>query len=366
MSLWVVVGGQFGSEGKGKISAHIARSERIHLCIRCGGPNSGHSFESEQHSRIVLRQLPTAAFLENTRLCLPAGALLDLALLHREIEQFNLSPERVGIDENAMVIEQLDKDAEERLGLRERLSSTLTGVGNALSRRLLRGPDVKLAKDCCRQFPWLQKYLTRVSEEANLTLNAGKKVLVEGTQGFGLSVYHSSFYPKTTSRDTSAAGFLSEVGLSPRLVSEVILVLRTFPIRVAGQQAGPLPNEISWERLRIESGSPKSLEEFTTVTHKPRRVARFDFSVVEGASLVNRPTKIALNFLDHLNYSNYGKQRWHELDSSAQLFVNRVETRLGIRVAYCGTGPRLSDVVRRDVDRCLPDEQTQSTPAECR
>ena len=81
-------------------------------------------------------------------------------------------------------------------------------------------------------------------------MDSGKKVLVEGTQGSGLSVYHSTFYPKATSRDTNAAGFISEVGLSPRLVSEIVLVFRTFPIRVAGVQAGPLRGPGHGEHLQ--------------------------------------------------------------------------------------------------------------------
>lgn len=347
MSLWVVVGGQFGSEGKGKVSAHVVQQEGIDLCIRCGGPNSGHSFEADQNRRILLRQLPTAAYFEKTRLCLPSGALIDPHLLKREIDEFNISPQRLGIDAHAMIIEPGDKVAEEKLGLRARLSSTLTGVGSALSRRLLRSPDVRLAKDAAKEFSWLDKYVTDVSQEANNFIDAGKRVLVEGTQGFGLSLYHSPFYPKTTSRDTSAAGFLSEVGISPRMVSEIILVLRTFPIRVAGAQAGPLRDEISWEQLRAESGSPYSLEEFTTVTQKLRRVARFDYSIAQQATSLNRPTRIALNFLDHLSFRNYGIEDWSGLEPKAQSFVTDLERRLGVPVAYCGTGPHLSHFIDR-------------------
>ena len=79
-----------------------------------------------------------------------------------------------------------------------------------------------LAGQFAREVPWLADLITDVSEEANFALDHGKKVLVEGTQGFGLSLYHSDSYPKATSRDTTAAGFLSEVGLSPMLVSEIV------------------------------------------------------------------------------------------------------------------------------------------------
>src|SRR5690349_5655626 len=98
MSVWVVVGGQYGSEGKGKVSAFITLKEKIDLCVRCGGPNSGHSFLDEDGTTKVLRQLPTGYVNPRTRLLIPAGALLDPGILKYEIETFGIDPSRVGID----------------------------------------------------------------------------------------------------------------------------------------------------------------------------------------------------------------------------------------------------------------------------
>jgi hypothetical protein len=139
-------------------------------------------------------------------------------------------------------------------------------------------------------------------------LDRGKKVLVEGTQGFGLSLYHSDSYPKATSRDTTAAAFLSEVGLSPLLVTEIVLVLRTFPIRVAGEQAGPMKDEITWEILQIESSYPHPIHEMTTVSNRLRRVGRFDWELAEKAVTMNRPTQLAINGLDYIDARNRGTQ----------------------------------------------------------
>jgi adenylosuccinate synthase len=306
MSLWVVVGGQFGGEGKGKISALITRDQEIDVCIRCGGPNSGHTFVADDGSTVLLRQLPTGYIRPQTRLLIPAGALVDLEVLKYELDSLRLDPKRVGVDRNAMIIERSDRERESQLQLRDRLSSTLCGVGSAVARRALRGADVKLAGQFAHEVPWLADLITDVSEEANSALDHGKKVLVEGTQGFGLSLYHSHSYPKATSRDTTAAGFLSEVGLSPLLVTEIVLVFRTFPIRVSGQQAGPLKNEITWETLQAESGYPYPIQEMTTVSKKLRRVARFDWELAGRAAIFNRPTRIAVNGLDYLDYRNKG------------------------------------------------------------
>ena len=242
-----------------------------------------------------------------------------------------------------MIVEDRDRKAEAELGLRQRLSSTLCGVGSAVARRVLRGDDVLLAEGAAVQSSWLRPYLTDVSAEINSGVDRNKNVLIEGTQGFGLSLYHSESYPKTTSRDTSAAGCLSECGISPLLVTNIVLVLRTFPIRVAGQQAGPMFDEIDWETVQCESGYPHELAEFTTVTGKLRRVGSFDFELARRATSVNRPTEIALNFLDYVSFENRTAKCLAELTEKASDMITKVEDRLGLKVGYIGIGPRLID-----------------------
>jgi len=345
MSLWVVVGGQYGSEGKGKISAFLTQREQIDICIRCGGPNSGHSFVNDRGDTVLVRQLPTGYIRPATRILIPAGALVDLEVLKYELDGLRIDPMQVGVDRNAMIIEEKDKVCEQSLELRERLSSTLCGVGSAVARRALRGPDVRTAGIAAKQVPWLERLITNVSNEANAALDQGKKVLVEGTQGFGLSLYHSENYPKTTSRDTTAAAFLSEVGLSPVLVTEVVVVLRTFPIRVAGEQAGPLTDEITWEDIQRESGCPFPIQEMTTVSKKLRRVARFDWHLAKHAIRTNRATRIAVNGLDYLDYSDRDCSSSDRLSLRSRTFVERLTEELGTDVCYLGVGPRVDNVI---------------------
>lgn len=345
MSLWVVVGGQYGSEGKGKVSAFITNQENIDICVRCGGPNSGHSLVDENGKTIVLRQLPTGFVNPRTRLLIPAGALIDPTVLKQEIQSLGLPPERIGIDRRCFMIEEKDREKEQVLGLRERLSSTLCGVGAAQSRRVLRGEDARLARDVSSEYPWMSQYLTDVSDEVNTALDREKKVLIEGTQGFGLSLYHSEHYPKTTSRDTTASGFLSEVGVSPRLVTEIVVVFRTFPIRVAGQQAGPLKDEITWEQLREESGYPYPIQERTSVTNKVRRVGRFDWDLALHAVRLNKPTRLAINGLDYLNASNRKAPAWNGLTFEARKFVDRLQRESEVPCNFLGTGPSLTEFI---------------------
>jgi adenylosuccinate synthase len=140
--------------------------------------------------------------------------LVDIDVLRDEIGSLGLNADRVGIDRNAMVITPDDREHERRLAMGERLSSTLCGVGSAVARRALRTGDVDLAAGAATNHDWLRPFLTDVSAEANSAVDAGKKVLIEGTQGSGLSLYHTLYYPKATSRDTNAAGFVSEVRLA--------------------------------------------------------------------------------------------------------------------------------------------------------
>jgi adenylosuccinate synthase len=360
MSLWVVVGGQYGSEGKGKVAAYITRQENIDICVRCGGPNSGHSFVDEKGSTIILRQLPTGFVNSHTRLLIPAGGLIDPLVLKNEIKALAIPPERIGIDPKCIIITEEDQERENRLRLRERLSSTLCGVGVAVSRRVLRGDDAKLVRDVVGEYPWLEAMIVEngVSSEVNTALDLGERVLIEGTQGFGLSLYHSEHYPHATSRDTTASGFLSEVGLSPRLVTEIVVVLRTFPIRVAGQQAGPLKHELTWEQIQFESGYPFEIEERTSVSNKVRRVGRFDWDLVRDAIRLNRPTRIAVNGLDYLDYRNFGLTRTESLSERAVGFVRELNRQLGTPIIYLGVGPSLHHIIEQETTEASTSRET--------
>jgi adenylosuccinate synthase len=347
MSLWVVVGGQFGSEGKGKVAAYITQHENIDICVRCGGPNSGHSLVDEHGKTIILRQLPTGYVNSHARLLIPAGALIDPSVLWNEIKSLAIPPWRIGVDPQCFIIEEEDRETERALQLHQRLSSTLCGVGAAVSRRVLRGDDAHLARDVVGRYPWLEQLLVKegVSAEVNAALDVGKKVLVEGTQGAGLSLYHSPYYPRCTSRDTTASAFLSEVGVSPRMVTEIVVVFRTFPIRVAGPQAGPLREEITWEQIRTESGYPHEVEERTTVTKRIRRIGRFDWDLAAESIRLNRPTRLAVNGLDYLDYTNKGQGEFDSLTQNAKILVSELGRRFGVPVTYLGTGPSIEDIL---------------------
>ena len=340
MPVTVVVGGQFGSEGKGKICAHLAATDNVDYMVRCGGPNSGHTVYLDG-KRYQLRQVPAGFVNPNTRLLVAPGALIDPQVFLEEVELCGLDPSRIGIDHNAGVIETEDIEHEGSLNLNGRLGSTGAGVGSAVSRRALRVPDFRLVKD----HPDLKPFVTSVRDELAPAVQAGWSVVVEGTQGFGLSIYHAEKWPYRTSRDTTAHSFLGEVGIGVRDF-EVIMAVRTYPIRVAGN-SGPLPKEVTWDDVQRKSGYPYPVEEFTTTTKRLRRVAKFDWRVVEQAVFANSPTKIALHGADYLDFANYGVTEWSGLTEETRRFVAKVEDGTSTPVVFVGTGPTNEELVDR-------------------
>lgn len=339
MSLTVVVGGQFGGEGKGKVVSHLCRNDNFDIAVRCGGPNSGHTCTIDDRPR-VLRQVPVGVVSPATKLYLAAGCLIDPEVLLGEIERYNLTPDRLKIDKNAAIITEDCIQKENELRLREQLGSTLSGVGAAVSKRVLRNPPIDLAAN----HPALSPFTCDVAEEVMNGYKRQKKIVIEGTQGFGLSLYHSPYYPNTTSRDTTASAFLSEVGISPLCVSEIIMVIRTFPIRVGGN-SGTLNDEISWETIQKESGYPHKIFENTTVTQTLRRVGRFNLALVKKALNANYNAKIALMGVDYLDHRDESKTEYGALLPEAKLFISRLETDLGATIKYIGTGPKDSDLI---------------------
>jgi adenylosuccinate synthase len=185
------------------------------------------------------------------------------------------------------------------------------------------------------EHPSLAPFARDTSGILEYALSSGRGILVEGTQGFGLSLLHGDSWPKATARDTTASGFLSESGLPPLAVRDVVLVIRAMPIRVAGD-SGPLKGETSWDEIRTASGSAYDVSEYTSVTNRLRRVGRFDPIVVRRAIAANGPTIVALNHLDHVDAL---LRKSDAVTSRAAEFLREVEAGIGRAIDLVGTGP---------------------------
>ncbi len=336
----VVVGGSYGSEGKGNISFYLA--PEYDILIRVGGPNAGHtvyppSGEYTHHS------LPSGTLAGEAELVLGPGAVVYPSQLLGEIADCRVDHERLSIDPHVMIIEDKDKEAES--GLEALIGSTKSGTGAATSRRLLRGENVRLARDIRELAPFIRPTY-KILERAYAS---GMRVLLEGTQGSGLSLHHGP-YPFVTSRDTNVAGCLAEAGIAPARVRRVIMVVRTYPIRVEGN-SGPLTAELTWEEIERRSGKSNLEEkERTSSTDRLRRVGEPEWDLLRRSALYNAPTDIALTFADYLSKENEEARRYEQLTEETLRFVEEVERITGARVSLISTGFMLN---RGVIDRRL-------------
>ena len=180
----VIVGGQYGSEGKGQIAAYLAGD--YDLLVRVGGPNAGHKV-FERPVPYTHHQLPSGTRrTARPRLLIGAGAVLNVDTLLREIAECNVDANRLKIDRGAMVIKE--EDIETERDLVKGIGSTGQGVGAATSRRIMqRNRRTKLAKDV----PDLEPLMCNALEVLQDTFAANGRVCLEGTQGTGLSLYHA-------------------------------------------------------------------------------------------------------------------------------------------------------------------------------
>ena len=301
--LTVLVGGQYGSEGKGAIARHVANEYNVH--VRVGSPNAGHTiwWSGEKH---VMQSIPCGWVNPDAKIIIGRGALLNMKQFMKELVHIlTYYPDfmqRLYIDENAGILDE--KYHEEEGGthgeMHQKIGSTGEGVGVARIARIKRDGNFKLFKDVAEEYGLQACMITNTPSMLATLQDGGFNILIEGTQGSGLSLLHSH-YPYCTSVDTNAAGIIAEVGVAPSRVTDVLMVVRTYPIRVAGN-SGYMKNEISWEELNKRMGV--TIEpEHTTVTKKIRRIAEWDDDLFNQSMILNAPTEIALTFADYIDSS---------------------------------------------------------------
>ncbi len=324
----ILVGGFYGDEGKGKIASYLALKDNPAIAVRTGGTNAGHTVVFDGKT-FKLRTLPGAFVNKKTTLAISPGALIRREILFKEIEETN-TKNRVIIDPHTAVItDQEAKEEENDQFLSGQVGSTKQGVGAAEAKRALR--KLKLAES----YPELSKYLANVPEMVVDALEKGKKVIAEGTQGHMISLYHGT-YPYVTSRNTTSSGVLSEVGVGPRYVENVIVIFKSFITRVG---AGPLEGEVE------ESSVKKEFEERGTVTGRKRRVAPFDKELARKVVRINSANQIAITKLDAMFKDAYKKRKYENLSSEAKKWLKSVEDEAGVPITLVGTGEDAMDII---------------------
>jgi adenylosuccinate synthase len=341
----VIVGGQFGSEGKGQIAGYLA--PEYDCLIRVGGPNAGHSVY-EGTGKHIFHLLPSGCHRnQDAKIILASGCVLNEEKILKEILTY--LPEngnRLLIDENATIITQEDIDYEN--AIKDNIGSTAQGVGHATAGNILQrlyADDKHKAKNS----KLLKAYIGNAQEELEKLYSSNKKILLEGTQGTSLSLYHG-LYPYVTSRDTSVSGCLSEIGIAPGRVRKVIMVTRTYPIRVGGNSGDFGSKEISWKIISERSGvniSELTSTEKTTTTKKDRRVAEFSWDLFRKSCELNSPTDIALTFVDYISSENKSVSRYEQLTLDTKNFIEELERCSGLKVSLISKGFDYRSIIDR-------------------
>lgn len=350
----VVVDGQWGSCGKGLIAGYLGEQYGVDVASTNNLPNAGHTVVLEDGTKFISKILPVTTFLntkeQRVQAYIGPGAGFFLGQLFKEMEECQVAPEDVRIHPRAMVVTPDHAELERGARGTKHIASTMQGSGAARAEKIMRGADVRLARD----FPELQSMIVDDWIFETQGKLDGSMWLHEGSQGFSLGMNHGSHYPQCTSRECTTTRELMDMGLPPQSLGDVYLVIRPFPIRVGnviegGQQVGysgdayPGQEELTWALIKESSGYPDDydLHEMTTVTKRLRRVFTFSMDQALRAAMVNGATKIALNFANYLDHSCFRTRGTdvRQLPTKVREFVDSLESSLNIPVALVGTGP---------------------------
>jgi adenylosuccinate synthase len=334
MPCMVVVGGFFGDEGKGKIVSYLVVKDDCAVAARGGvGPNAGHSIVWKGRT-YKLRMLPSAFTNPDTRLLVGPGVLVNPEVFLQEVRETETA-NRCSLDSLCAIIEQrhIDQDGGST-HLSGTIGTTGTGTGPCNMDRVNRSAKI------AREIPELKLYLEDVPLCVNQYLERGNNILLEGTQGTYLSLFHGT-YPYVTSKDVTASSIAADVGVGPTNVDQVIVIFKAYVTRVGG---GTLQGE-----LLPEETKKRGWAEFGTVTGRQRRAAPFDFDLARRAVMLNGATQIALTKMDIIFPEARSVKRYEELPKEARSFVEKVEKETSVPVTLIGTGPAMEEVVDRRI-----------------
>lgn len=406
----MVIGGQWGSEAKGAVAAKLCLDRDVRYVVRTGAVNAGHTVYGPDNAVHKMQQLPTGWVNPRTRLVVGAGAYINPDILLRELGQVRVAVNRetypaAYVDPRAGLHLAHHTNRSTESGRHQSMGATGKGCSEAIVDKIrLRGSGQVLTfGDYCKEmWPRGEMQYTFTLTDTELLLNTaydnGEQILLEATQGQMLDMLLGP-YPYTTHKPTGPAQWLAEAGLSPKLKYEIAMVVRTYPIRVAGN-SGPMPNEIDWVKLarRIDErlltvGGPTTgyvdpaalqewenacqmvgaqqpaphvsefhkqvwavvgsetrkelgkLFEFTTVTKKLRRIAEMDMEGLKVSVRQIRPDYIVLTFLNYVFPELWNATSAINLRHEHYKYIDKLQTELGVPVRYVSTGPKSEHIL---------------------
>lgn len=338
----IVVGGQWGDEGKGLISAYLtARDEASLICKGGVGPNAEHGiFMSENGPYLKVNQLPLGWMLNDScQIRIGSGVAVNPELLYKEMEKYDLW-DRVKVDYRCPIISAEHIEAERKSKGMNAIGSTFSGSGYCRADHALR--IAKHASD----IPELKNFVTDVGEEVNRV--AGDEVVtIESSQGTYLSLSVSAEYPNVTSDNVTTMATADDVLLNWRKLTEVIMAVKTLPTREGTGSLGS--RELSKEEM-ISNG----LVENSSIGGAIRRKGEgINWEMLSYAAEINGATQIALTFCEHYDPRVSGVTEMGKLTDRVWQLVEKVRMETGVPVTMLNTGKpfySIVDLTGRGVD----------------
>lgn len=297
----VVVGAQYGDEGKGRIVDYLCLSERYDACVRVNGSdNAGHSVVLDSGQKIAFNQIPIGA-IHGMKCLIARGCVVDLRKLDEEIGKVMGIIGGNGdngnwvlyLDGRCHVKTQLHRErdnAEEAIRINP-LGTTLSGNGPAYSDKYAR-KSFRVCDVCLDEYRNIQRRC--VVADTSMIVTQFDNVLIEGAHGIMLDIDHGT-YPFCTSSGCTAASACHSLGISPHKVGRSIGVIKPYLTRIG---AGAFPTEISDEE--VSSEIREKGHEYGTVTGRPRRIGWLDLPALAYAARVGGLSELALCKVDML------------------------------------------------------------------
>ena len=339
----IVVGGFWGDEGKGLVSAWQAyKDQSLGVFRGCGGANPEHGlFLDEDY--IKTNQLPLGFIFGQSLIGLGPGTAVDVEKFLYEVKRFRIPPEKVRIDPLCPIITPENIQEEMDSASMDAIGSTKSGTGIAMSHAVLR--IAPLARD----IDALQPYLADIPQLANDLAQKGT-ISLEATQGTFLSRYHGD-YPNVTSVDVTAPSVIAGVGLNWRLVDNVIVCIKALPTR---EGTGPMGDV---EEFTLEEMQSLGIMEYSSIIdpqtgqREVRRKAKgIDYNLLKRVITLNGANQIALTFAEHYDPAVRGVRQWSQLTPGIKGLIGEIESQTGVEVTLVNTGKQWTSMVSKHDD----------------
>lgn len=346
MRLDMIVDLQFGSTGKGLLAGYLAKSRGHDTLMTAWAPNAGHTFIDKDGRKFVHTMLANGIVGPNVRrVMIGPGSILSLDQLLGEIQAcwdiIDGQKISIFIHANAGVV-TLQNIADEQ-GPMTAIGSTKKGVGEAMISKIRRDPKMATTAKHFENHPlfWLDNvHLVNDTTEWLEILDLANNVLVEGAQGFSLSIHHG-LYPFTTSRDVTPMQIAADCGIPFGWLrrAQIYGTARTYPIRVANRYDSE-GNQVGWsgpsydDQQELDWAADLGMKaELTTVTKLPRRIFTYSDKQMSTAIKMCQPETVFLNFVNYIKDFEYFRMIYESLQRAN---VNRL---------IYGIGPREDDII---------------------